>query len=526
MTDTSGDPKLSGTNSSFVTPETQTPAGTGLAQLQPGYYSGQNASGSSPYGSSLGSQLNTAGVATSQLPNLQSSLNVSQSDQDAIRKQESDREAQLSGVIQNQYGEKISNAQTQGQQQIGGAKSQLGESRGLGFSSSRSQYITNLQKQNNDYIKQIESDRDNALTTLDTQAAERSQTRIDQLRDQQFKLAQEQFSEGMQMLQESRAKEATDKAITTVSPGESIYDPKTGAFTTAPGATTTNQKDYEYYVQQEKTSGKTPLSFDEWQTNAKAPAAIKEYNAAKAGGFTGTIMDYQLQKKGGGATLDADTIQFMADQYVASPGSAIPSFGMGAPGMAMRAQFYKAVADTAEAKGLTGQALAARKAGATAAQSALTKMTTLTAATSQAEKAATSNLDLAYKLGEVYDRTGYPSANRFQNWIAGQVGDKDLSAFETALYTGAREYAKVASGAAGSVSGLTDSATKEAEKLVNTAMTQGQLKSTLDTMKLDMQNVKDSQSSILTSLQDQISTGVNVADQPPSSDNTSGDGWF
>lgn len=309
------------------------------------------------------------------------------------------------------------------------------------------------------------------------------------------------------------------KAITTTSDGKLLQQQPDGTYKDITpgitGGTTTSQKDYEYYSKQETAAGRTPLTFEQYQSAAKAPAAVKEFMAAQAGGFKGTIMDYQAQKKGGGGLgLDADTINFMAEQYIASPGQAIPSFGQGAAGMAARAQFYNAVANAAEAKGLSGQALAARKAGSTAAQSALTKITTLTAATKAAEKAAISNLDLAYKLGQQYERTGYPTANRFTNWLNGQVGDAQLSAFETALYTGAREYAKVSSGAAGSVAGLTDSATKEAERLVNAAMTQGQLKSTLDTMKADMKNVEEAQNSTLAGLRDQISGGVNTDTTP------------
>lgn len=315
------------------------------------------------------------------------------------------------------------------------------------------------------------------------------------------------------------------KAITTTSEGKLLQQQADGTYKDITpgvgGGTTTSQKDYEYYAKQETDAGRTPLSFADYQANSKAPAAVKEYLAAKAGGFNGDIVAYQQAKKGGGTSLDADTINFLAEQYVASPGTAMPSFGQGAAGMAMRAQFYQAVAQSAESKGMTGQALAARKAGSTAAQSALTKMTTLTVSTKAAEKAAITNLDLAYKYGQQYERTGYPSANRFTNWLNGQVGDSNLSAFETALYTGAREYAKVSSGAAGSVAGLTDSATKEAERLVNAAMTQGQLKSTLDTMKLDMKNVEDAQQSTLQGLQDQISTGTN-SDSNPNPTNPSG----
>ena len=316
-------------------------------------------------------------------------------------------------------------------------------------------------------------------------------------------------------------------AITTTSEGKMLQQQPDGTYKDITpgisGGNTTTQKDYEFYSAQEKAAGRTPMSFENYQSNLKAPAAVKEFLAAQESGFKGTILDYQMQKKGGGTTLDSDTIGFMAAQYVASPGSAVPSFGMGAPGMAMRAQFYKAVASEAESKGLTGQALAARKAGSTAAQSALTKMTSQVAFIQSSENAAMKNLDYAAKLGENYNmQTDFPAGNRFINWVQGNVGNKDLTAFETALYTGAREYAKVASGAAGSVAGLTDSATKEAEKMVNSAMTPGQLKSTIETMKVDMENVKQSQTQTIAGLKDQISGGSDFSNTPSTpTDNSS-----
>ena len=463
------------------------------------------------------------GVFSSQFPQLDSYLQTPQQIQDQAA-----RERQIgSDVITGQYAPKIQEAKQLGEQQVSGAEAQLGIDRGLGVSSSRMQFVNNLQQENQKFISSLESERDNAIQNMDFNSMQQVDQRLKDMRDYVFNLQQYKNQQAQAQLSATKPQQVGDKTYQ--------LDPTTGQYKLIDSqGSTTSQKDYQYYVNQTKQNGGTPLSFDQWVANQKAPAAVKEYLAAKEGGFQGSILDYQLQKKGGGATLDPDTIQFMAAQYIASPGSAIPSFGMGAPGMAMRAQFYKAVADQAEAQGLSGQALAARKAGATAAQSALTAMTKQTAFTSTAEKAAIKNLDLAYSLGEQYDRSGqYPAENRFQNWLAqagfsGQAPQGQYSAFEVALYTGAREYAKVASGAAGSVSGLTDSATKEAENMINTAMTQGQLKSTLDTMKLDMENVNSSQNEQIVSLKDQIETGSSFNETQPSGNtnvDTSSMGW-
>jgi len=268
------------------------------------------------------------------------------------------------------------------------------------------------------------------------------------------------------------------------------------------GATTTNQKDYEYYAAQEKAAGKVPQTFDEWQTNAKAPAAVKEYNAAVKAGFTGSMIEYTQQKKGAGATLDAETVNFMASEYMTT--GKVPSFGMGVAGMAARTQFYKAVADMAATQGKSGQQVAASQMAAKSAAAALTNQTKLNAATEQAEKAAIKNADYAFTLASKLDKYQMPDANKFTNWVNGKLGNKDLTAFEVALFTATREYAKVASGSAGSVAGLTESAQKEAAALLSSAMNLEQLKSAIDTMKVDMENVKESQTSTESQLRQDI----------------------
>jgi murein DD-endopeptidase MepM/ murein hydrolase activator NlpD len=83
----------------------------------------------------------------------------------------------------------------------------------------------------------------------------------------------------------------TEKSF-TVAPGASVYDPTTGTFVTAPGRPenfTGIVAEYEYYKDQEEAAGRTPLSFNDYQTadaNRKARA-----ERALIGGIDPTLVN-------------------------------------------------------------------------------------------------------------------------------------------------------------------------------------------------------------------------------------------
>jgi len=179
----------------------------------------------------------------------------------------------------------------------------------------------------------------------------------------------------------------------------------------------------------------------------------------------------------------------------------------------MKAQFYKAVASIAHDRGLTGQEAAANRVAISASKAALTNQMKLNAATKQAEEAAIANMEVALKEAEKIPKYQMPDANKFSNWVQGKIGNKDLTSFEVALFTATREYAKVASGSAGSVAGLTESAIEDAKQIINSSMNMEQLRAAVDMMKVDMKNVEESQTGTVQQLNDDIldysSGGVN-----------------
>ncbi len=110
---------------------------------------------------------------------------------------------------------------------------------------------------------------------------------------------------------------------------------------------------------------------------------------------------------------------------------------------------------------------------------------------SSAAQAAMDNLRQAETLGQQVARTGVPIVNRYEQYVTSMIGGTSLpglSAYEAALYSGVREYAKVATGSAGSVAGLTDAATAEVERLLNASQTPAQFSAVIDFIEMDMEN--------------------------------------
>lgn len=128
-------------------------------------------------------------------------------------------------------------------------------------------------------------------------------------------------------------------------------------------------------------------------------------------------------------------------------------------------------------------------------RSALVKLGPQAFATAGFVGAATDNLQLAIDASEAVSRTGARFVNRYLQWAQGELTtNTGLTQFETYIYTAAREYAKVTNGAAMSVAGLTVSAAKEAEKLLNAAQSPANFAAAAEAMKNDMANVTANQS--------------------------------
>lgn len=133
-------------------------------------------------------------------------------------------------------------------------------------------------------------------------------------------------------------------------------------------------------------------------------------------------------------------------------------------------------------------------------------------ATANASNTAADNLDLAVAKSAEVDRSGAKWVNHYVQWAQGNFTPAPgLAELETYVYTAAREYAKVTSGGAASSQGLTDSAAREAAKLLSAAQAPETFAAVVQAMKNDMANVVLEQSKGLARVSSTIGNFFSVA---------------
>jgi hypothetical protein len=145
-------------------------------------------------------------------------------------------------------------------------------------------------------------------------------------------------------------------------------------------------------------------------------------------------------------------------------------------------------------------------------EGALRKETSFNAATKRAARTALANADLVMKANVQVGRTDMPFVNAIaQRFAKGASSTPGLTDFEVKIYTFAREYAKVVSGSAASIAGLTDTAAKEAASLFNAAQTPDTLKAAIEAAQADMDNVISQSDTTVQGLTDTLRGGQKPA---------------
>lgn len=193
----------------------------------------------------------------------------------------------------------------------------------------------------------------------------------------------------------------------------------------------------------------------------------------------------------------------------------LPSMGLGAPTQIRNARFAiqnKAAAIAAAA----GVDLPTVRAEYSANKKALDKIVPFYNMTAAFMTMATRNMNLALNQSAKVPRTGSPIVNRYSQWAFGKelTGNAELTKFETYIYTAAREYAKVTGGAAMSSQGLTDSANREAQQLLNAAQTPEAFEAAISAMKNDMESARQGYGSQVSQISDTV--GRFLGAPPPS----------
>jgi hypothetical protein len=128
-----------------------------------------------------------------------------------------------------------------------------------------------------------------------------------------------------------------------------------------------------------------------------------------------------------------------------------------------------------------------RSAARAADTKSLAKMTAMQDAAGAYENKAQAQLDIVDSLSDKVGRTSIPMLNRAI--LAGQTeiaGDADATLLLNAVITASTEYAKIMSGGTGSAAATTDSAQKEAQKLLSAAMSPATLRKATALMRQEM----------------------------------------
>jgi hypothetical protein len=126
------------------------------------------------------------------------------------------------------------------------------------------------------------------------------------------------------------------------------------------------------------------------------------------------------------------------------------------------------------------------------------------------------NIALAQQQSPQVTRTDSQWVNQVANaFVKGAMPAANLTKFEVYIYTAAREYAKVTSGGAMSAQGLSDSAAREASKLLNASQSPEAFAAAVDAMQHDMDNVTSRQFEGVRTVSDTIGRFLAAANGVP-----------
>ena len=189
---------------------------------------------------------------------------------------------------------------------------------------------------------------------------------------------------------------------------------------------------------------------------------------------------------GGAGIITPEAKDLLAEQYIKT--GQLPALGMG--GFAIKGEILNLAAKKAKEQGKDADSLNYQKAAFAADSASLKKISILKDQILSFERTANKNFDIALGLSNKVDRSGSPILDQWL--LAGKksvAGNPDVAAFDAAIRVAINEAAKVTSGASGGAV-TSDSARKEIEGTLNSAMTPEQVHRVIDTLRQDMENRK------------------------------------
>lgn len=202
---------------------------------------------------------------------------------------------------------------------------------------------------------------------------------------------------------------------------------------------------------------------------------------------------------GGNVTMTPGAIDQAAQQYIT--GGKLVTLGMGKDAVANKTAILNRVHELSG-----GSNLAVNQAAYSANKGALAKLMTQAAQINSFEETALGNLKMVESLSKQLNRSSIPLINdALMKGKTSITGDPIASQFLNAVQTTSTEYAKVMSGATGGAA-VTDSAQKEAQKLINTGMNPAQISAVANTMRQEMSNRKNALQQQINTAKDNLTT--------------------
>lgn len=200
------------------------------------------------------------------------------------------------------------------------------------------------------------------------------------------------------------------------------------------------------------------------------------------------------------AKVSPDTLQGMLNVYKST--GVIPTFGNSAKSP-LRAQFYAALGGADGNQVVTDANT--NKTVRAGLNTAYKTQQNLLAANQTAIGALDQQLKLVQQYSDQVGRTNSPLINKYLLGVkSGAFGDPDAAALNNIVKTASYEFAKILSGSAASIGGVTVSSAADAESMLNSAMSKGQFTKVIGLMQQESQFRLKSQKETLANLENDL----------------------
>ena len=195
------------------------------------------------------------------------------------------------------------------------------------------------------------------------------------------------------------------------------------------------------------------------------------------------------------AAVNPDVLQGMLNVYKST--GVLPAFGMSAKSP-LRAQFYAALGADGSVVTEANTNKTIRAGLTTAYKTQQNQLSANQTAIGTLEK----QLDLAQGYSDKVNRTDSPLVAKYVLGVKnGVFGDPEAAALNNIVKTASYEFAKILSGSAASVAGVTVSSAADAESMLNSAMSKGQFNEVVGLMAKEAQFRLKSQAETLSNLE-------------------------